>query len=291
LPAPTSQGCRAQAALAAQAYRGYDPRLDENFDAAGDSMDEEDWERASAILLEGTSVEPPPFPARAAQRRPSRFFEADAVAERRPSRFFEADNVAERRPSSFFEPDVIEERRPSRFFEADVIAERRGTPVAQRSRSSSRPGGWFSRFVGKLHAAWVIFFPDVPRRRAASGRECGLERLKVVLVADRVGMTSQSFDSMKQSVVDALGRYVELSDGDVQVSVTHDQDMGAVYSVSVPVRRVRQEARFALLEGGDDSLLDADGVSVAWDQGLEDLEEYDEDDWESDPSSRFPYGA
>lgn len=304
-----------------QAYRAYDPYHDENFDAAGDSVDEADWERASAILLEGTSVSPPP-------PRPRRQQQQQQPARRRGVAAFDALEIDSPEFGEFYNGGAGAGAVPlSSGAGAAAAGAGAGTALALRQRSASdRPSSsssWFARFVGKLHAAWVIFFPrDSPRsgggRRRGGGdsdcsaRDAGLNRLKVVLVADRVGMTPESFEEMKRSIVDALGRYVELSsDGDVQVSVSQDEAMGAVYSVSVPVRRVRQEARFALLsEGG--SVLDADGVTVAWDEEeggggegeggeggagdraaavASDVMAYDEDNWDSDPSSRFPYGA
>lgn len=52
---------------------------------------------------------------------------------------------------------------------------------------------------------------------------------------------------MRQSIVNALSDYVEIEDEEgtlgVDVSVTTDEELGTVYSVSVPVKRVRAEFR------------------------------------------------
>lgn len=75
---------------------------------------------------------------------------------------------------------------------------------------------------------------------------------------------------------------MEISDeAEVEVAMSQHASMGAIYSVSVPVRRVKAENRFERLNGGGDSILDAEGVSLSW----------DESNWDSDPSERFPYGV
>ena len=54
-----------------------------------------------------------------------------------------------------------------------------------------------------------------------------------------------------------------------------DVDMGTIYSVAVPVKRIKPQARVPL---GADGV--ADGVSLAW-----------EADPNADASARFPYGV
>lgn len=57
---------------------------------------------------------------------------------------------------------------------------------------------------------------------------------------------------MRQSIVNALSDYVEIEDEEgtlgVDVSVTTDEELGTVYSVSVPVKRVRAEFRASDVE-------------------------------------------
>lgn len=60
------------------------------------------------------------------------------------------------------------------------------------------------------------------------------------------------------------------------LSVLHWPQVGTVYCVAVPIKRVKPEARIALNEAGD-----IEGLTF----------EYDPEDPNSDPSSQFPFGT
>ncbi len=53
--------------------------------------------------------------------------------------------------------------------------------------------------------------------------------------------------------------------------------LGTVYCVAVPIKRVKPGARMALENGGEEF----EGMAFEWDP----------EDWNSDPSERFPYGC
>jgi septum formation topological specificity factor MinE len=228
-----------------------------------DSLDQEDWDRAEAILRgepwpPGTASSPPGQPDASEQQQPS---------ERELSRR-QADLQLDR-----------EEVYPP-WAQSGVKLEYLQLPKPDEQRQGQ--GGFLSSFRGKLRAAWAIFFPNSGSGKSSSSRNAGLNRLKVVLVADRVGMTPGSFQDMKKSIVTALGVYVEITDeADVEIAMSEHPELGAIYSVSVPVRRVKSENRFGRIAGASDSLLDADGVTLSW----------DESNWDSDPSERFPFGV
>lgn len=132
----------------------------------------------------------------------------------------------------------------------------------------------------------------------------------MILVADRCGMTQSSLYEMKHSIVQVLSDFVEVEGGEdlVDVSVTADGEAGTIYSVSVPVRRIKPSVRVAggaatsaapsstvattrrktaaaaasiragsAVGNGEET---ADGVSLEW-----------ETDPEADASARFPYGV
>ena len=63
----------------------------------------------------------------------------------------------------------------------------------------------------------------------------------------------------------------------VEVNVTTDPDLGTIYSVAVPVKRVKPTARVGLEE------------DVA-EQGVSSVE-WDADEWDADPAARFPWGT
>ncbi len=123
--------------------------------------------------------------------------------------------------------------------------------------------------VTKLRAVWSIFFPAAPR--ALSPKDEGKQRLRMILVADRCGMSNDALAGMRESIVRAMRDYVEV-DGDeaVEVNLSMDPEIGTIYSVAVPVRRVKPTKRAAL----------------AGDVGL-----FDPADPDADPADQFPFGT
>lgn len=114
-------------------------------------------------------------------------------------------------------------------------------------------------FVEKLGLAARIFFP---KKKEKNARNEAKKRLRMILVADRCSMSPVTLNEMKSTIVDALANYVIIDDQEgVDLSVTADPKLGTLYSVCVPVRRVKpqytQEAGFY---GGD---LD-DGITMGW---------------------------
>lgn len=141
-----------------------------------DSLDEEDWDRAEAILR----GEPwPPGPADAPRRSAT---PPDAGSPRRSHL-----------------PDDREQVYPP-WRAADGISLQYDQP---QSASEHAQHGWLASLRGKLRAAWAILFGKSGAAAQSSSRRAGLNRLKVVLVADRVGMTPASFSEMKRDIVSA----------------------------------------------------------------------------------------
>ena len=61
-----------------------------------------------------------------------------------------------------------------------------------------------------------------------------------------------------------------------QVNISTDVDLGTIYSVALPIKRVKPVARVPM---EDD--VEVDGITLRWDSS----------DPDSDPSSEFPYGC
>lgn len=94
-------------------------------------------------------------------------------------------------------------------------------------------------------------------------------------------MNQSSLFEMKQSIVNVVQDYVDLEAEElVEVNITTDDSLGTVYSVAMPVRRVKAKAA---LPNGDQAEEEVLTTS--------DPMEWDLEDAESDPSSRFPYGC
>jgi len=64
----------------------------------------------------------------------------------------------------------------------------------------------------------------------------------MILVADRCTMNEQSMEEMKMRIVEVVGEFVDLDENQsVDVSMETDTELGTMYAVSIPVKRVKAE--------------------------------------------------
>lgn len=95
-------------------------------------------------------------------------------------------------------------------------------------------------FFERLVHAWRILFP--PKAKHVSNAEIAKQRLKMILISDRCAISDEAKRKIVDNVVGALSNFVEIeSEEKVQLNVSADPDLGTVYSVIVPVRRVKPE--------------------------------------------------
>ncbi|KAJ8433238.1 hypothetical protein Cgig2_023190 [Carnegiea gigantea] len=96
-------------------------------------------------------------------------------------------------------------------------------------------------FFDRLNLAWKIVFPP-PKTKKSSNAMIAKQRLKMILFSDRCAVSDEAKRRIVKSIVGALSDFVEIeSQEKVQLSVSTDTDLGTVYSVTVPVRRVKPE--------------------------------------------------
>ncbi|KAK6133647.1 hypothetical protein DH2020_032557 [Rehmannia glutinosa] len=96
-------------------------------------------------------------------------------------------------------------------------------------------------FFERLNLAWKIIFPS-PSSRRNSNANVAKQRLKMILFSDRCAVSDEAKQKIVSNVVGVLSDFVEIESEDkVQLSVSTDLDLGTIYSVTVPVRRVRSE--------------------------------------------------
>lgn len=94
-------------------------------------------------------------------------------------------------------------------------------------------------FFERLNLAWKVLFPS-PSIKRNSNAKIAKQRLKMILFADRCAVSDEAKQKIVSNIVDALSDFVEIDSQDkVQLSVSTDTDSGTVYSVTVPVRRVK----------------------------------------------------
>ncbi|XP_029124340.2 LOW QUALITY PROTEIN: cell division topological specificity factor homolog, chloroplastic [Elaeis guineensis] len=96
-------------------------------------------------------------------------------------------------------------------------------------------------FFKRLNLAWRILFPT-PRARRKSNAKIAKQRLKMILFSDRCAVSDEVKQKIVSNIVQALSEFVEIDSQDkVQLSFSTDSDLGSVYSVAIPVRRVKPE--------------------------------------------------
>ncbi|CAN8235967.1 unnamed protein product [Cochlearia groenlandica] len=93
----------------------------------------------------------------------------------------------------------------------------------------------------RLNIAWKIIFPSHASRRSSNAR-IAKQRLKMILFSDRCAVSDEAKRKIVNNIVHALSDFVEIeSEEKVQLNVSTDGDLGTIYSVTVPVRRVKPE--------------------------------------------------
>lgn len=96
-------------------------------------------------------------------------------------------------------------------------------------------------FLERLNLAWKIIFPS-PTTRKSSNARIAKQRLKMILFSDRCAVSDEAKRKIVSNIVQTLSDFVEIESQDkVQLSVSTDSDVGTIYSVTVPVRRVKPE--------------------------------------------------
>ncbi|KAI3729225.1 hypothetical protein L6452_17878 [Arctium lappa] len=96
-------------------------------------------------------------------------------------------------------------------------------------------------FLERLAMAWKIVFPS-PSMIQNSNANIAKQRLKMILFSDRCAVSDEAKQKIVSNVVNALSDFVVIEPQDkVQLSISTDSALGTIYSVTVPVRRVRTE--------------------------------------------------
>lgn len=128
----------------------------------------------------------------------------------------------------------------------------------------------------------------------------------MILVADRCGLSPVCLDEMKESIMGAVSEFVEIdSDDEIEINMTQDDATGLIYSVAVPVRRVKPDKRGeeamlgqatnamagAMAASGGGAPATAAAAGGAGGDPYEDGGFDDEGEWDEDPAARFPYGT
>ncbi|XP_078430288.1 cell division topological specificity factor homolog, chloroplastic-like [Wolffia australiana] len=96
-------------------------------------------------------------------------------------------------------------------------------------------------FSERLSLAWRILFPGNPSV-TESNAKVAKQRLKMILFSDRCAVGEDAKQKIVGNIIDALSDFVEIeSQEKVQLNVSTEPNLGTVYSVTIPVRRVKPE--------------------------------------------------
>ena len=81
-------------------------------------------------------------------------------------------------------------------------------------------------------------------RRQPSGRNVAKERLQLVLVHDRVQLSPQMLQTLKDELIETISRYVEIDRDGVEISISHVQrESRLVANIPIAGARTRKRGR------------------------------------------------
>lgn len=80
--------------------------------------------------------------------------------------------------------------------------------------------------------------------REAKSKEVAKQRLRLVLIQDRMGVSPQFMDMLKKDIIGVLSRYVDMDENDLEVNLT-SKDASMALVCNIPVRAIRRESHKA----------------------------------------------
>lgn len=79
-------------------------------------------------------------------------------------------------------------------------------------------------------------------KKASSSSEIAKERLKLVLIYDRIKITPQLMEALKGDIIAAISRHLEVDQTAAVVTITHGDRCDRLVA-EIPVRRVRSSSK------------------------------------------------
>ncbi|TDA70082.1 MAG: cell division topological specificity factor MinE [Clostridia bacterium] len=77
-------------------------------------------------------------------------------------------------------------------------------------------------------------------RRGQGSKEIATERLRLVLVHDRAGVSPSFLEALKEDLLQVISRYMEVDSTAVEVSLTREKNSVALMA-SIPVLRLKTD--------------------------------------------------
>jgi cell division topological specificity factor len=80
------------------------------------------------------------------------------------------------------------------------------------------------------------------RESAANSKNIAKERLRLVLVHDRVNVSPQLLESLKEDLIKVITHYMDIDESALEVSLNH-ADNSVALMANIPVLRMKRVAR------------------------------------------------
>ena len=77
--------------------------------------------------------------------------------------------------------------------------------------------------------------------RKPASKDVAKSRLKLVLVQDRLNISSNVLEMMKTDILKVISTYIEIDDSELEIEITQDEESGApVLVANIPVKELKK---------------------------------------------------
>lgn len=81
--------------------------------------------------------------------------------------------------------------------------------------------------------------------REKKSKDVAKDRLKLVLIHDRVDFSSEKLEAIKKDLIEVLEKYVEVDSNNIEINIVNSKDSDARYtsahiSTSIPIKKVKK---------------------------------------------------
>ncbi len=84
--------------------------------------------------------------------------------------------------------------------------------------------------------------PKLFRREKTRSRDIAMERLRLALVHDRVNVSPQTMEGLRQDMIYAISNYMDVDAQEVAVKLTPTGAAQVALVASIPVNRMKKDA-------------------------------------------------
>jgi len=79
-------------------------------------------------------------------------------------------------------------------------------------------------------------------RETSKSKDIAKERLRLVLVHDRVNVSPQFMEVLKEDMIKAISNYMEINEKDMEVTLTQTNTSQVALVANIPVNRMKRGA-------------------------------------------------